>query len=89
MWHGCPSCYKGRDYDRNVFNGLTFKQLNQQWEQKKSDLESKNIQVNWIWECQFNQLQKDNTHIHEYVKGLEMPRRLIPRNGLRGYVKME
>ena len=44
--------------------------LYQQWEEKRKDIESENIQVNWIWECQFKQLQKENADILEYVKSV-------------------
>ena len=87
LWHGCPSCYGERRYERNKFNGLSFQELYEKWEEKRKDIESENIQVNWIWECQFKQLQRENVDIIEYAKSIEAPRRLIPRNGLRGCVK--
>jgi len=77
-WHGCPSCHPDRE--KVVRHGpiMTAEQVHQEWMRRFEALKRLGFNVNYIWECTFVEMQKQDEELRRRCLKV---RKLITRFG--------
>ena len=83
MFHGCPRCYKDRDTPIPG-SDRTVEEKYQDTMEKVQALENAGYLVVQMWGCEFERLLLRNPPIKEYVRALNLPEPLVPKEALRG-----
>lgn len=82
----CPLTSRFAAHDKNPF-GVPMYEAYKAWEKKKSlyDSLSPNVELIFVWECQFKKEKQENENVRLFLSTLNLPEeRLVPRFALRG-----
>ena len=82
LWHGCPKCYKP-ETDHPFFKGKSMSDTYAQTVQKTELLEE-NCTVIEFWECEFEELRKENPEFVEFLDTVDFQEALNPRSAFFG-----
>lgn len=68
FWHGCEKCYCKTDI--NNVNHKLMQELYDKTKEKEENIINHNFQLITIWECEFDELLKNEEKLDEYLESL-------------------
>ncbi|XP_061192292.1 uncharacterized protein LOC133200521 [Saccostrea echinata] len=84
-WHGCPTCYPNLQTESHPHRTqFTYEQLHQETLRRSSVLEEMGYSLRSIWEHEFDQQVQREVTLQNYVRDLDIPDPLNPRDALYG-----
>ena len=69
---------------KNKINNKKFCELYQEWECKRNFLIEQGYTVIYIWQCEWDQMLKNDPVLKEFVENMQIPDRMRPRGAFRG-----
>ncbi|XP_062602351.1 uncharacterized protein LOC134264065 [Saccostrea cucullata] len=84
-WHGCPTCYPSLQTETHPHRTqFTYQQLHEKTLRRTADLEDMGYNVCSIWEHDFDQQVQQDESLQQFVRDLDIPDPLKPREALYG-----
>ncbi|XP_062614858.1 uncharacterized protein LOC134276633 [Saccostrea cucullata] len=84
-WHGCPTCYPSLQTETHPHRTqFTYQQLHEKTLRRTADLEDMGYNVCSIWEHDFDQQVQQDETLQQFVRDLDIPDPLKPREALYG-----
>ncbi|XP_061196432.1 uncharacterized protein LOC133204707 [Saccostrea echinata] len=84
-WHGCPTCYPNLQTESHPHRTqFTYEQLHEETLRRSSVLEEMGYSLRSIWEHEFDQQVQREVTLQNYVRDLDIPDPLNPRDALYG-----
>ncbi|XP_062574745.1 uncharacterized protein LOC134236588 [Saccostrea cucullata] len=84
-WHGCPTCYPSLQTETHPYRTqFTYQQLHEKTLRRTADLEDMGYNVCSIWEHDFDQQVQQDESLQQFVRDLDIPDPLKPREALYG-----
>ncbi|XP_061181223.1 uncharacterized protein LOC133189847 [Saccostrea echinata] len=84
-WHGCPTCYPNLQTESHPHRTqFTYEQLHEETLRRSSVLEEMGYSLRSIWEHEFDQEVQREVTLQNYVRDLDIPDPLNPRDALYG-----
>lgn len=83
FWHGCPKCIRNRAA-RQPVRQVSYEFLYNETIKRENELKELGYKVISIWECEWEQLKKNDKTVKEIVKNIQFKTRLNPRDSFRG-----
>ena len=85
LWHGCRECYKSsRDSTILPRTKQSIEELYALTIRKKDFLQKKGMKYVCIWEHEFYEQLESNVEMKTFVEGLDIQKRLNPRDSFFG-----
>ena len=82
FWHGCPKCFSRTTV--NPINGKTMETLHNEVLDRELALKKEGLQTRFMWECDWEQMIKDQDQIQNFVENLHIVPPLEPRDAFFG-----
>lgn len=82
FYHGCPVCYK--ETDSNEVTNTTYGQLYYTSVVKQRYLQACGFTIRLMWEHEWQAMIKTDVQLQEYLKNMQFPEPLDPRDALYG-----
>ena len=76
FWHGCPKCFSRST--SNPVNDMSMGELYVRTMEKKQYVEQNGYRFQCIWECDCKRKLETDSHVKQYVDGLEFVSHLEP-----------
>ncbi|XP_061191720.1 uncharacterized protein LOC133199940 [Saccostrea echinata] len=84
-WHGCPTCYPNLQTETHPHRTqFTYQELHEETLRRNTVLEEMGYSVHSIWEHDFDQQVQIEGALQNYVRDLDIPDPLNPREALYG-----
>ncbi|XP_062615550.1 uncharacterized protein LOC134277248 [Saccostrea cucullata] len=84
-WHGCPTCYPSLQTETHPHRTqFTYQQLHEKTLRRTADLKDMGYNVCSIWEHDFDQQVQQDESLQQFVRDLDIPDPLKPREALYG-----
>ena len=84
FWHGCPKCYPDRDGMRHKMHDQSMRDVYEATRRKEDTLFSLGYSVIVMWQCEWEQLKRDDETVRSIVDAFELVCRLQPRDAFFG-----
>ena len=84
FYHGCLECFPNRQQNHPKHNNKSMHMVRLQTKQKVEKLQELGYTVIEMWECQWNDLKKNNQDIGNFVSKLKLTTALNPRDAFFG-----
>ena len=84
FWHGCPKCYPNRDAERHKMHDQSMRDVYEATRRKEDALFSLGYSVIVMWQCEWEQLKRDDETVRNIVDSFELVSRLQPRDAFFG-----
>ena len=84
LWHGCPTCFPGRDKYSKINRDRTFQEMYESTLAKENILRREGYTLVVIWECQWDRKVKYDPTLQSFLSSLQLVEPLEPRDTFFG-----